>query len=145
MEAVTFISGGRDPELSFSMFIEELGAAIINLVPEVRPTPADNGIRLRRGVLSADVVSAVADAGATVILRHGIERAFAGNATMTPEGLNDLAADLVGFFCGASLVTLSICTRPEQRIPPRPRRRRPGPYDAPLIPLPFEPRTRARR
>jgi hypothetical protein len=125
--------------ISTQMFDDELIAALTALVPEVRVTYVGDGVRFARGLVNAELLWHRAST-ATVVLRHGPERVLVGNVPATPDGLNEIAADLVGFFCGAPLTTLAFFphTGGEIRKPvARPRRR--GPWDAPLIPLPFDP------
>jgi hypothetical protein len=104
----------------------------------VRVVYLHDGIRFGRGAASAEL-SWHRVSTATVVLRLGYERVLGGSVPSTPDGLNVIAADLVGFFCGAPLPTLALFPHAdgEHKPPPRPRRR--GPWDAPLIPLPFDP------
>ena len=131
----------HDFDISFEVFVDELTAALAAIVPQVRNGRIDAGKRFGRGSATADVTFHGRDAVA-VVLRHGCERVLAASLPLTPGGLNDLAADLVGFFCGAPLVTLSIFPRLAPVAMPTGRRRRRGGYDAPLIPLPFDPPAR---
>ena len=124
--------------LSSETFVDELVLALAALVPEVRVVYSVDGVRLGRGAISAELAWHRI-ATATVVLRHGCERVLGGGVPATPDGLNELAADLVGFFCGAPLTTLALF--PHEGAPRKPvaRPRRRGPWDAPLIPLPFDP------
>jgi hypothetical protein len=125
--------------LSTETFVDELVAALSALVPEVRVVYLADGIRCGRGAVTADL-SWQRSSIATVVLRHGYERVLGAGVPATPDGLNELAADLVGFFCGAPLTTLALFPHPDgapRKPVARPRRR--GPWDAPLIPLPFDP------
>lgn len=132
-----------ESRLSFDFFVDELAAALAMLMPEVRVTALEGGVRLRRGSATAEVISN-RPLVATVVLKQDCERVLGAGVAITAQGLNDLAADLVGFFCGASLVTLSIYPHvdPPRQTRTRPRRR--GPYDAPLIPLPLDPPVKLR-
>ncbi len=124
--------------ISFDLFATELVGALATLLPEVRVTGRDNGLRFGRGSANVEV-TLQREFAATIVFRQGCERVLGGGVPLSAAGLNDLAADLVGFFCGASLTTLSLYPRTETVCTPRARPRRRGPYDAPLIPLPFEP------
>ena len=124
--------------ITFGVFQEELVGAIATLLPEVRVAPREDGLRFGRGSATCEVTVQRGGA-ASVEFRHGFERVLSGNVPLSASGLNDLAADLVGFFVGASLTTLALCPRTEPVCAPRVRKRRRGPYDAPLIPLPFGP------
>ena len=125
--------------LSVEVFLHELAGALVHFVPQVRIVRIERGLRFGRGSATADV-SALRPSVLTVVLRHSCERVLGGGVLVTADGLNELAADLVGFFCGAPLVTLALYPRDaEAPKPARAKRRRPGPYDAPLIPLPFDP------
>ena len=125
-------------EISFELFVTELVGALATLLPEVRVAAREGGLRFGRG--SANVELSIQRASfATVVFRQGCQRVLAGSVPLSAAGLNDLGADLVGFFCGASLTTLALYPRTEPVCKPRTRPRRRGPYDAPLIPLPFEP------
>jgi hypothetical protein len=125
--------------ISAEMFVDELIVALAALVPEVRVTFLADGVRFTRGAVIAELSWHRAST-ATVVLRHGYERVLGGGVPATPDGLNELAADLVGFFCNAPLTTLAMFPHPggaPRKAAARPRRR--GPWDAPLIPLPFDP------
>ncbi|MEA2719889.1 MAG: hypothetical protein QOJ39_1753, partial [Candidatus Eremiobacteraeota bacterium] len=125
--------------ISTQMFDDELILAIAALVPEVRVTYVSDGVRFGRGAVNAEVLWHRASA-ATVVMRHGCERVLVGNVPATPDGLNEIAADLVGFFCGAPLTTLALFPHADGQVrKPVARPRRRGPWDAPLIPLPFDP------
>ncbi len=124
--------------ISFDVFQDELIGALATLLPEVRVVVLENGVRFGRGSATTDITLQRACA-ATIVFRHGFERVLSGSVPLSPSGLNDLAADLVGFFCGASLTTLALYPRTSPVRAPQARRRRRGPYDAPLIPLPFGP------
>ncbi len=124
--------------IPFDVFQEELAGALATLLPEVRVAPREDGLRFGRGSATCEVT--VQRGGtATIVFRHGFERVLSGGVPLSARGLNDLAADLVGFFCGASLTTLALYPRSGPVCAPRVRKRRRGPYDAPLIPLPFGP------
>ncbi|HEX3548931.1 MAG TPA: hypothetical protein VHT53_01050 [Candidatus Elarobacter sp.] len=125
-------------DISFELFATELVGALATLLPEVRAVAREGGLRFGRGSATVELTLQRASA-ATVVFRQGCERVLGAGVPLSAEGLNDLAADLVGFFCGASLTTLSLFPRTEPVCKPRARPRRRGPYDAPLIPLPFEP------
>lgn len=125
--------------ISVEMFVDELVAALSALVPEIRVLYLGDGVRFTRGALSAELAWHRGST-ATVLMAQGNERVLAGGVPATPDGLNELAADLVGFFCGAPLTTLALFPHPDgmpRKPAARPRRR--GPWDAPLIPLPFDP------
>jgi hypothetical protein len=124
--------------ISFEVFQEELIGSLATLLPEVRVVAREDGIRFGRGSATTEVTLQRASA-VTIVFRHGLERVLAGSVPLSPKGLNDLAADLVGFFCGASLTTLALFPHSGPVRAPQVRRRRRGPYDAPLIPLPFGP------
>lgn len=126
-----------ESQLSPETFVNELGGALAALVPEVRMTELSGGVRFGRGSASAEVWW-YRRSVATVVLRHGSDRVLGGGVPATPDGLNALAADLVGFFCGAPLVTFELHPRPDGVRKPAARPRRRGPWDAPLIPLPFD-------
>jgi hypothetical protein len=126
-----------DSSISFELFQDELIGGLATLLPEVRVAPRAGGVRFGRGSATVDVTSA-RDESVKIVFRHAFDRVLGGMVPLTAEGLNDLAADLVGFFCGASLSTLALFPKTEPVNKPRLRKRR-GPYDAPLIPLPFEP------
>ncbi len=132
------IDGLGDSYLSGETFVDELAAALASLVPEVRLTGGEGAVRFTRGAANAELWW-YRETVATVVLRIGCERVLGGGVPATPDGLNELAADLVGFFCGAPLTTLALFPRPEGERKPVVRPRRRGPYDAPLIPLPFDP------
>ena len=125
--------------LSAETFVDELVAALAALVPEVRVVYLINGVHFGRGAITAELAWHRIPT-ATVSLCHGGERVLSACVPATPDGLNELAADLVGFFCGAPLTTLALFPHPggaPRKPVARPRRR--GPWDAPLIPLPFDP------
>jgi len=124
--------------IPFDVFMDELVGAMATLLPEVRVAAREDGLRFGRGSATTEVSLQRASA-VTVVFRHGFERVLSGSVALTPGGLNDLAADFVGFFCGASLTTLALFPRTEPVRAPQVGRRRRGPYDAPLIPLPFGP------
>ena len=124
-------------KISFELFVTELVGALATLLPECASQRA-RAAAFGRG--SANVELSIQRASfATVVFRQGCQRVLAGSVPLSAAGLNDLGADLVGFFCGASLTTLALYPRTEPVCKPRTRPRRRGPYDAPLIPLPFEP------
>ncbi|MDB5072713.1 MAG: hypothetical protein JWM87_3824, partial [Candidatus Eremiobacteraeota bacterium] len=93
--------------LSAQTFVDELVAALAALLPEVRVVYLINGVHLGRGAITADLAWHRMST-ATVALCHGGERVLSAGVPATPDGLNELAADLVGFFCGAPLTTLAL-------------------------------------
>jgi hypothetical protein len=136
---------GSGYELTLAVFAEELAAALAVLVPEARMVELFGGLRFVRGNATA-ALRWYRPGTVTVVLRQGCERVLGGGVPVTPAGLDSLAADLVGFFCGAPIATLAMFPHPEQAgKQPQRRARRRGPYDAPLVPLPFEPPVASRR
>jgi hypothetical protein len=132
-----------DAFITFELFGDELVAALATLLPEVRVIEIADGLRFGRGSATVDVTQQ-RDVAATIVFRHAFERVLGGVVPLSAQGLNDLGADLVGFFCGAALTTLALHPRSGPVLAPRARPRRRGPYDAPLIPLPFDPPAKVR-
>jgi hypothetical protein len=118
--------------LSVATFVDELAAVLPALVPEARIVRLDSGLFFRRGVASAELVRRD-DVSLVLTLRQRGDLLLRSVIPSTARGLNDLAADLVGYFCGAPLVTLALFPhRGERARLPVTRRRRIMP-ETPLI------------
>ena len=128
-------STGTTPSvaLSIATFIDELTAVLPALVPEARIVRGEGRLFFRRGVASAEL--GPYEPGALLLrMRQRGEVVLTAVVPATARGLNDLAADLVGYFCGAPLVTLALFPhRGERARLPVSRRRRRAHQDAPLI------------
>lgn len=119
--------------LPIGTFIDELTAVLPALVPEARIERGEDRLYFRRGVASAEL--SMRDRSALVlVMRQRGDVVLQAIIPATARGLNDLAADLVGYFCGAPLVTLAAFPhRGERARLPISRRRRRIHQDAPLI------------
>ncbi len=119
--------------LSIETFIEELASVLPALVPEARIVRGEHSLFFRRGVASAEIVKCDRSTLVLVLRQRG-EKLLHAAIPATARGLNDLAADLVGYFCGAPLVTLAVFPqRGERARLPVSRRRRRVQQDVPLI------------
>jgi hypothetical protein len=128
----------REVPLDFEVLIEELAGALQRLIPDVKiGNPIDDCRHFSRGTACAELSRQDAVTAAITLWQRNDAVLF-GCVPITAKGLNDLAADLVGFLCGAPLVTLAICPRRADAVvvgaPARPRRR--DPYNVPLIAVP---------
>jgi|GEM_PF-2337907 len=128
----------REVPLDFEILVEELASGLQRLIPDITIGTNLSGCRhFSRGTACAELTRIDAIT-ATVVLWQRNDAVLAGRVSLTAKGLNDLAADLVGFLCGAPLVTLSLCPRRAEaivkRAASRPRRR--DPYNVPLIAVP---------
>ncbi|HZO95235.1 MAG TPA: hypothetical protein VFB22_15925 [Candidatus Baltobacteraceae bacterium] len=119
--------------LSIATFLDELTAVLPALVPEARIVRGEGRLFFRRGVASAELTAY--EPGTLVLrMRQRGDVVLSAVVPSTARGLNDLAADLVGYFCGAPLVTLALFPhRGERARLPVSRRRRRAHQDAPLI------------
>jgi len=119
--------------LPVDVFLDELIAVLPALVPEARIVRGEANLFFRRGVASAELTLRDRDTFVLRLRQRG-EPVLHATIPVTARGLNDLAADLVGYFCGAPLVTLaSFPHRGERARLPASRRRRRMHQDAPLI------------
>ena len=128
----------REVPLDFEVLVEELTSGLLRLIPDTNV--GDRIIDCRqysRGTACAEVARRDAIT-ADIVLWQRNDAVLTGCVPLTAKGLNDLAADLVGFLCGAPLVTLSLCPRRADAVVAcaLPRSRRRDPYNVPLIAVP---------
>lgn len=111
------------PWLGFETYTERLADSVPLLVPQVRAVRTPDGrLYLKRGNAAAtiDWDSAI---GVSIVLFQRNAPILRGTARLTAQSVYEVTADLVGFFCGASLCTMSVYPHREPRVVP-PRRRR---------------------
>ncbi len=128
----------REFPLDFEVLIEELAIGLQRLIPDIKiGNDLADCRHFSRGTACAELSRHDA-VTAEVVLWQRNDAVLCGRVPITAKGLNDLAADLVGFLCGAPLVTLALCPRRAEaivtRTVARPRRR--DPYNVPLIAVP---------
>ena len=112
-------------DLWFDRLVDALEDELNGILPEVFTQRVNGGLYLVRAQSECTIEPQQADT-ASVVLRHRGAPAFRGVATIRPEAVYELTADLVGFFCGAPLETMSIFPHrmPRAELPKRGRRRR---------------------
>lgn len=115
--------------LWFERLVDALEDELNGILPEVFTQRVNGGLYLVRAQSECTIEPQQADT-ASVIFRHRGAPAFRGVAPTNPEAAYELTADVVGFFCGAPLETMSIFPHrtPKPEAPKRGRRRR-APYD----------------
>jgi hypothetical protein len=112
-------------DLWFERLVDALEDELNGILPEVFTQRINGGLYLVRAQSECTIEPQQTDT-ASVVLRHRGAAAFRGVATINPEAVYELTADLVGFFCGAPLETMSIFPHraPRAELPKRGRRRR---------------------
>lgn len=108
--------------LEFDAYTQRVRDTMDALLPQLRMVRGDDGrIVLQRGNATACIDR---DArGVTVVLLQRDVVVLRGVTRPTPQSAYEVTADLVGFFCGASLSTLSLYPHRGPK-PALPRRRR---------------------
>jgi hypothetical protein len=111
--------------LWFDRLVDALEDELNGILPEVFTQRVNGGLYLVRAQSECTIEPQHVDT-ASVVLRQRGAPAFRGVATVSPESAYELTADLVGFFCGAPLETMSIFPHrlPRAELPKRGRRRR---------------------
>jgi len=111
--------------LWFDRLVDALEDELNGILPEVFTQRVNGALYLVRAQSECMIEPQQVDT-ASVVLRHRGAPAFRGVATIGPEAVYELTADLVGFFCGAPLETMSIFPHrmPRAELPKRGRRRR---------------------
>lgn len=108
--------------LQFDAYTLRIRETIGELMPQLRTARSDDGrIVLQRGNATALIVRDAAGVSVVLIQRDTV--VLRGMTQPTPQSAYELTADLVGFFCGASLSTLSLYPHRGPK-PVLPRRRR---------------------
>ena len=108
--------------LEFDAYTLRIHEMMEALMPQLRRVRTDDGsVVLRRGNATAYIERGTT--GVCVVLFQRDVVVLRGTASATPQSAYELTADLVGFFCGASLSTLSIYPHRGPK-PDLPRRRR---------------------
>jgi len=112
-------------DLWFDRVADALEDELNEILPEVFTQRMNGGLYLVRAHSECTLEPHQADS-ATVTFRHRGTTAFRVVAPIGPEAAYELTADLVGFFCGAPLETMSIFPhrQPRVELPKRGRRRR---------------------
>jgi hypothetical protein len=107
--------------LEFDAYTLRIRETIGALMPNLRAVRDDGGrIALQRG--NAIAIIDRDAAGVRVVLAQRDAVVLRATTQPTPQSAYELTADLVGFFCGASLSTLSLY--PHRGPKPVPQRRR---------------------
>jgi len=107
--------------LEFDAYTLRVRETMAALMPQLRTVRTDDGrIVLQRGNATARVDRD--PAGVSVVLFQRDAIVLRATTHATPQSAYELAADLVGFFCGASLCTFSLY--PHRGPKPVLRRRR---------------------
>jgi len=118
----------RDPEapdayqwLSFERFVARVAEAMSMLVPELRVEVNETRLQVHRATAFARIGRTAT--GAVIVFMQGDAAVLRAELELTSKSVYDVTADLVGFFCGASLSTLSLYPhRDAVAVPVRPRR-----------------------
>jgi hypothetical protein len=92
--------------LAFDDFIARVAEAMSMLVPELRVNVNENGLQVRRATALARIDRTAT--GAAVIFTERAVTVLRGDLELTTKSVYEVTADLVGYFCGASLSTLSL-------------------------------------
>jgi hypothetical protein len=107
--------------LGFEAYVARIAETMSMLVPELRVDVDEDGLQVRRGTAFARIDRAVN--GATVVFTQHEAAVLRGDLQLTTKSVYEVTADLVGFFCGASLSTLSLYPhRDPAPVAARPRR-----------------------
>jgi hypothetical protein len=118
----------RDPDspeeylwLSFEAYVARIGEAVSALVPELSVDVDVDGLQIRRGTEFARIERTAT--GAAIVFAQRERAVLRRDLQLTTKLVYEVTADLVGFFCGASLSTLSLYPHRDP-TPAAPRRRR---------------------
>jgi hypothetical protein len=107
--------------LDFETYAARVAEAMSMLVPELRVDVDENRLQVRRATEFARVDRTAA--GATIVFMQRDAAVLRGELELTTKSVYEVTADLVGFFCGASLSTLSLYPHHDAvAVPARPRR-----------------------
>jgi hypothetical protein len=112
-------------DLWFDRVVDALEDELNEILPEVFTQRINGGLYLVRAQSECTLEPHQLDS-ASATFRHRGTTAFRAVASIGPEAIYELTADLVGFFCGAPLETMSIFPHrsPRVELPKRGRRRR---------------------
>ncbi len=118
----------RDPQtpgayqsLGFDAFVARIAEALSMLVPELRVDVSTSGLQIRRATAFARIDRSAT--GAAIVFAQSDAAVLRGDLQMSTKSVYEVTADLVGFFCGASLSTLSLYPhRDSKAVAPRRRR-----------------------
>jgi hypothetical protein len=107
--------------LGFDDYVARVAEAMSTLVPELRVDVNADGLQVRRATAFARIDRT--STGASIVFLQREAAVLRSNLQLTTKSVYEVTADLVGYFCGASLSTLSLYPHHDP-APPAPRRRR---------------------
>jgi hypothetical protein len=120
----------RATALTFDDFVFEIAEMLPALLPQVRVLRTSPTVMCRRGTALAEIYP-ISHNEAVVLLSRNTVVELHGTILFTTSALNNTVADLVGYFCGASVSTLSIYRHPG----PKPKQRRRAPRWGDQVPM----------
>ncbi len=106
--------------LGFPEYVARIAEAMSMLVPELRVDVNADGLQVRRATAFARIDRTTT--GATIVFKQRESAVLRGNLQLSTKSVYEVTADLVGYFCGASLSTLSLYPHHDP-APVAPRRR----------------------
>jgi hypothetical protein len=120
----------RATALTFDDFVFEIAEMLPALLPQVRVVRTSPTVVCRRGPAQAEIYP-ISHSEAVLLLSRNALVELHGTILFTTSALNNTVADLVGYFCGASVSTLSIYRHPG----PKPKQRRRAPRWGDQVPM----------
>jgi hypothetical protein len=120
----------RATALTFDDFVYEIAEMLPALLPQVRVLRTSPTVLCRRATATAEIYPISHNEAVVLLSRNNVVELH-GTILFTTSALNNTVADLVGFFCGASVSTLSIYRHPG----PKPKQRRRAPRWGDQVPM----------